>query len=55
MGTKETRVTVEFKEKYMDGPVKRSCVNMTREQVVKIYGLDRPDIEWYRFTYDGNA
>ena len=27
-------ITVQFKEKYMDKPVTRTCVNMTKEQVI---------------------
>lgn len=46
---KETRTTVEFKELYMDKPVTRTCVNMTRQQVIECYGLEDPDIELYRF------
>lgn len=47
---KETKtITVRFKESYMDHPVERTCTNMTREQVIDIYSLNDPDIEWYEF------
>ena len=42
-------VTVTFKEAYMPHEVRRTCVNMTREQVIWMYGLEKDDIEWYRF------
>lgn len=42
-------ITVTFKETYMPKPVTRTCVNMTREQVIQTYGLDGSDIEWYKF------
>lgn len=42
-------ITVRFKETYMNHPVERTCMNMTREQVIDIYNLDDPDIEWYEF------
>ena len=45
----ENIITVTFKEKYMDEPVTRVCGNMSKEEVIRIYGLDQPDIEWYRF------
>ena len=42
-------ITVQFKEKYMDKLVTRTCVNMAKEQVINVYGLNEPDIEWYKF------
>lgn len=42
-------IKVEFKEVYMPHSVVRECHNMTKEQVIEIYGLDRSDIEWYKF------
>ena len=45
-------ITVRFKESYMNHPVERTCTNMTREQVIDIYNLDDPDIEWYEFIRD---
>ena len=44
---KEIKVT--FKERTAPKAVTRTCVNMSREQIVATYGLDDPDIEWYRF------
>ena len=44
-----SKITVTFKETYMPKPVTRTCVNMTREQVIEVYGLDEPEIEWYEF------
>lgn len=46
----ENVVKVQFKERYMPHPVERECVNMTRQQVIDMYGLKEPDIEWYRFV-----
>lgn len=40
---------VKFKEVYMPHPVERECKNMTKEQIVKAYGLKEKDIEWYKF------
>ena len=42
-------IKVIFKETYMPNPVERECVNMTKTEVIKIYGLNEPDIEWYKF------
>ena len=43
-------IKVQFEEKYMDKPVIRTCVNMTKQQVINIYGLNESDIEWYEFV-----
>lgn len=45
----EKEITVEFKESYMPHSVKRTCVNMTKKQVIEQYGLNSSDIEWYKF------
>ena len=45
----ENKITVEFKESYMPHSVKRTCVNMTKEQIIKQYDLNSSDIEWYKF------
>ena len=45
----EKEITVEFKESYMPHSVKRTCVNMTKEQIIKQYDLNSSDIEWYKF------
>lgn len=45
----EKKITVEFKESYMPHSVKRTCVNMTKKQVIEQYGLNSSDIEWYKF------
>ena len=42
-------ITVTFKEVYMKNEVTRTCVNMSKEDVITTYGLDQPDIEWYQF------
>lgn len=42
-------IRVEFKEKYNVNSVTRTCQNMTKEQVIEIYDLNNPDIEWYKF------
>lgn len=48
--TMETNtITVRFKETYMPHAVERTCVNMTKQQVINVYGLNDPDIEWYEF------
>ena len=36
-------------ESYMPHYVKRTCVNMTKEQIIKQYDLNSSDIEWYKF------
>ena len=47
---KETKtIIVRFKETYMPHPVERICTNMTKDQIIRIYGLEEPDIEWYEF------
>ena len=45
----ENKITVEFKEVYMPHSVKRTCYNMTKEQIIKQYDLNNSDIEWYKF------
>ena len=45
----ENNIIVEFKETYMPHSVKRTCVNMTKKQIIDTYGLNNPDIEWYKF------
>lgn len=46
---KEKEIVVEFKEYYMPHSVKRTCVDMTKKQIIDTYGLYNPDIEWYKF------
>lgn len=45
----KTIVRVTFKESYMPHPVTRECVNMSRAEVIEVYGLMGPDIEWFKF------
>lgn len=45
----ENNIIVEFKETYMPHSVKRTCVNMTKKQIIEQYGLANSDIEWYKF------
>ena len=42
-------ITVTFKEVYMKTEVTRTCLNMSKEDVITTYGLNQPDIEWYQF------
>lgn len=42
-------IKVEFKETYMPKSVVRECYNMTKEQIIEVYGLNSCDIEWYKF------
>lgn len=46
---KESSITVTFKETYMKKEVTRTCLNMSKESVIAVYGLNEPDIEWYQF------
>ena len=41
---------VEFKEAYMPHAVERICDVPNEAEVIKIYGLEEPDIEWYKIT-----
>ena len=45
----ENNIIVEFKETYMPYSVKRTCNNMTKNQIIKMYDLNSSDIEWYKF------
>ena len=45
----EKKITVEFKESYMQHSVKRTCYDMTKKQIIEQYGLNNSDIEWYKF------
>lgn len=49
MTNNSNQVTVQFKEAYMPRPVTRTCVNMTRAQVIEKYNLNGDDIEWFKF------
>lgn len=42
------RIVVEFKENYMDKPVVRECVVSNLNEVIKFYGLDNSDIEYWK-------
>ena len=48
MGTKHFKV--EFKETYFPHAVERECWVTDEQEVIKIYGLDQSDIEWYKIT-----
>ena len=45
----ENKIIIEFKEVYMPHSVRRTCYNMTKEQIIEIYDLINSDIEWYKF------
>ena len=45
----QEKITVTFKEVSMKNEVTRTCVNMSKEDVITTYGLNQPDIEWYQF------
>ena len=45
----EKEIVVEFKETCMPHSVKRTCVNMTKKQIIDTYDLNNSDIEWYKF------
>ena len=38
---------VTFKEAYMPHHVERTCNVPSEEDVIRVYGLDDDDIEWY--------
>ena len=42
------RFKVTFKEAYLSYSVTRECYVRSREEVVTLYGLEGPDIEWYK-------
>lgn len=41
---------VEFKEAYMPHAVEREYIVPDEAEVIRIYELDKPDIEWYKIT-----
>lgn len=41
------RFVVKFKETYMDIPVTRECVVSSLDDVIKIYELNKDDIEYW--------
>lgn len=45
-------ITVEFKEKSQPSSFIRHCYNMSKAQVIDVYGLNDDDIEWYKFIED---
>lgn len=45
-----TKFKVVFKETYMPHAVERECIVPNEAEVIRIYGLDEPDIEWYEIS-----
>ena len=46
---------IEAQEKWCDHPIKTSYTgNFDRTQIIKFFGLDKPDIEWYNITEYNN-
>ena len=41
------KIVVKFKETYLDIPVVRECEVPSLDDVIKIYGLNEPDIEYW--------
>lgn len=41
---------VEFKEAYMPHAVERICDVPNEAEVIRIYSLEEPDIEYYKIT-----
>lgn len=41
---------VVFKETYMSHAVERECIVPNEAEVIRIYGLNEPDIEWYEIS-----
>lgn len=41
---------VEMKEVNNSHIIKQTCCVRDEQEVIKIYGLDEPDIEWYKIT-----
>lgn len=46
-------IKVIFLEKKRGESTTRFCYNMTKEQIIKQYGLNEPDIEWYEMYSNG--
>ena len=46
------RIVVEFKEKYLDIPVARECVVPSLDDVIRIYGLNNSDIEYWNLILE---
>lgn len=44
------RIVVVFKESYKPHEVKRTCTNMSKNDVIRCYALNESDIEYYRFV-----
>lgn len=45
-----TKFKVVFKETYMPRAVERECIVPNEAEVIRIYGLNEPDIEWYEIS-----
>jgi hypothetical protein len=44
---------IECKEKWCDHPIRTTHVgNLEREDIIKFFGLNEPDIEWYTIEED---
>lgn len=42
---------IEAQEKWCDHPIRTTYTGcFSREDVIKFFGLDQPDIEWYNIT-----
>ena len=46
------RSVVEFKETYMDKPVTRECVVSSFDEVMRLYELNNPDIEYWNLILE---
>ena len=46
------RIIVEFKETYTDKPVVRECVVSSFNEVMRLYELDKPDIEYWNLILE---
>lgn len=44
------KYTVTFKETYNDKEVTQWCVVHSLQEVIRIYGLDQPDIEYWKLV-----
>lgn len=44
---------IECKEKWCDHPIRTTHTgNFEREDIIKFFGLNEPDIEWYTVVED---
>ena len=49
------KFVIEFKENYMDISVTRECIVPNLQTAINIYGLNEPDIEYWKIIEESDV